>query len=712
MNDAFYATAPKGMVTLLEQELAHLGIEGRRATPTGVHFRGGLAAAYRVILWSRLASRVLLPLRKVSASSPEVLTREVKAFPWEDHFSAESTVAVEFTGVDEVFRHTHYGALTVKDGIVDRFRERTGRRPSVERQRPDIQVRVRLGGRQASLDLDLSGETLSNRGVRVAPVSAPLRENLAAAMLILAGWRDAPAGSTLFDPCCGSGTLLIEGGWMAMDRAPALGREYFGFRAWSGHDAALWASLLEEAQQRAEVGRQRLGPLLGWDVDPTALEAARRNIERAGLGEDVILARRDLCRPGVFSWRGRGLLVANPPYGERLEGQSSLLPLYQGLGRLMAAAPEGWQGVFITDDPLLGDALGATQQTLGSLFNGPLECSVRRLGHRPHPETPEALDPGAADFRNRLLKNLRRLRRWVERDGVTCYRVYDADLPDFALAMDRYGDWLHVQEYQPPASIDPEKARRRLLAAVAVATDILQIPPEHVALKTRRRTRRGEQYGRMNDAKRELVVREAGLSFHVNLWDYLDTGLFLDHRPLRALVREQAAGRRFLNLFCYTASVTVYAAAGGAVSSVSVDLSNTYLEWGRRNLELNGFKDSRQHRLEKADCLAWLGRCRETFDLMFIDPPTFSNSHSTRSDFDVQRDHPTLINAAAARLAPGGVMIFSNNFRRFQLNEAALDPRLHVAAPPGMTLPPDFSRREDIHHVFWLTWKGGKGDGT
>jgi 23S rRNA (guanine2445-N2)-methyltransferase / 23S rRNA (guanine2069-N7)-methyltransferase len=290
---------------------------------------------------------------------------------------------------------------------------------------------------------------------------------------------------------------------------------------------------------------------------------------------------------------------------------------------------------------------------------------------------------------------------------VRCYRVYDADMPEYAFAIDLYQGserWLNVQEYQAPRSIDAKAVRARRDEALSVLPELFGISLGHIHLRTRRRTRRGEQYERRGDEKRYTTVDEGGLRFLVNFTDYLDTGLFLDHRPTRAMIREAASGKRFLNLFCYTASATVYAIAGGARASTNVDLSNTYLEWARRNLELNG-QFGKQHQLVRADCLAWLaeqvslGERGPRYGLIFLDPPTFSNSKSMRELLDVQRDHVRLISLAAALLTPDGELIFSTNFERFRIDLTAL-AGLEVQDVSAATIPRDFARNPRIHQCF------------
>jgi 23S rRNA (guanine2445-N2)-methyltransferase / 23S rRNA (guanine2069-N7)-methyltransferase len=287
---------------------------------------------------------------------------------------------------------------------------------------------------------------------------------------------------------------------------------------------------------------------------------------------------------------------------------------------------------------------------------------------------------------------------------VSCYRLYDADLPEDAVAVGRYEQWLHIQEYAPPATIDPAKARERLEQVMAVLPAVLELPPEQIFLKVRQRQRGMNQYQRQSEQGHFHEVHEGPARFLVNFTDYLDTGLFLDHRITRRRLGELAKGRRFLNLFGYTGTATVYAALGGAVSTTTVDLSATYLDWARRNLEMNGIGGSR-HELIQADCREWLAHAKERYDLIFLDPPTFSNSKRMEDTLDVQRDHVELLHQALRLLTPGGLLIFSTNHRRFRLNRDALND-WQIEDWSRATLPPDFARDPKIHQCHAFKTKG------
>lgn len=725
---SFFAPCPRGVEPYLADELRRLGLRSVRPQRGGVLFAGRITAGYRALLWSRLASRVLLSLGDVDASSADTLYEGVKAIAWEDHLAAEGTLAVDSSGVNDALRNTQFTAVRVKDAIVDRFRERTGTRPSVETTAPDLRINAVVTRDKVKLAIDLSGEPLHRRGYRTQgiQVAAPMKETLAAALLEVAGWRDiAAAGGGFADPMCGSATIAIEAAWMAADTAPGLRRARWGFDRWLGHDESAWNDLLDDADARCEAGLETLGPILASDSDPAAVEIAEQCIRKAGLAGRISLATLPLSQAGPPASTGTGLVACNPPYGERLSQRSELSGLYGQLAALMRGAFGGWELAVITPDPQLAPALGEKPARAHELYNGKIPVLVSVFGgFSASPEhsassTPlapqlSAPDASAQAFENRLRKMAKHLGSWARKTGVTCYRVYDADLPDYNLAVDLYtgaGDdagkrYAHIAEYAPPTDVDPHKAAQRMEWAREAVAGVLGIDEADVFVKRRERKRGSAQYERLARTGTTVTVGENGLLFEVNLSDFLDTGLFLDHRDTRARVRELAAGARFLNLFAYTGTASVYAAAGGAVSTTTVDLSATYLEWAGRNMSLNGGSGP-QHSRVQADVMRMLDTARRNgnrYELIFCDPPTFSNSKRMDDTWDVQRDHVALIAAAARVLAPGGTLIFSCNRKKFVLDEAALaDAGLVARDVTRATIPKDFERTPKVHACWLIT---------
>lgn len=765
-----FATTPKAMETILTEELKTLGINNIKATMAGVAFEGDLETAYRACLWSRTANRIFLVLSSFEVKTQEDLYNGVQQINWFEHINADDTFAVSFSAKNsQAINNTHFGALKVKDAIVDQMREKFQQRPSINTEQPNIRINVYLNGEIAQLGLDLSGESLHRRGYRDVNIQAPMKENLAAAMLLRCGWPEiAQQNGSLIDPMCGSGTLLLEGAMIAADYAPGLLREYFGFIGWKKHDAECWKKLRIEALQRRKVGMEKLPVIVGFDQNRHTVNAALTHIANAGLQNKIHIERRDIedAEPAE-SWKP-GLLICNPPYGERLGDEQETAELYKKFGMTLKTHFVGWKAAMIISNPELGFRLGIRSQKPITLFNGALECKLLRLNIEannffiPKAKTQEeriaqviAISKteqpvvnverlvsvekgreqqteivadkkfelgdesvvnsieskvGALEFANRLKKNFKKLSKWAKQNGITCYRVYDADLPEYAAAVDIYqgeGEqtWINVQEYEPPKTIDQHKADQRLAGLLAEIPQVLGVNSEQVFLKIRRKQRSTDQYEKHGELGRFHTIEEGGCKLLVNFEDYLDTGLFLDHRPVRLLIQQQAKDKRFLNLFAYTGSATVHAAMGGATSTTTVDMSNTYITWAKNNMALN--KNTGEHEFIQADCLEWLANeAKQTdtrqYDLIFLDPPTFSNSKRMDDVFDIQNDHVQLIKNAVTLLAPEGILYFSTNFRRFKIDLPGLSD-LTVEDISAATIPEDFSRNPRIHYCWKIT---------
>lgn len=739
MSEVFrlFVTCPRGLEPLLAAELLALGASESKERSGGVACAGPRELAYRACLWSRLASRVLLPLANFPLADADGLYAGARGVDWTELFSPDSTFSIAVAGHSPAVTHTHYAGLKVKDAIADVFREKFGRRPDVNTDEPDIRIHVHLDRAEANLSLDLSGESLHRRGYRGATGEAPLKENLACAILLRAGWPEiAQRGGALIDPMCGSGTFLIEGAWMAADIAPSLMRHRFGFEAWLDHVPAVWNELKRDAQSRRDLGLRRLPKMIGRDLDARVLNFARKNALNAGLGQAIEWQAGDLLEARPVG-DVPGLVVTNPPYGERMAAEGEVIKLYSLMGATLKTHFPGWRAAVLTSRPDLGPRIGLRADAMHTFFNGDLPCKLLQFGIAEAPAIDAggvpAAPAGGGEFANRLAKNRKHLGKWARRTGVSCYRIYDADLPDYALAVDVYEAaelHLHVQEYAAPKSVDPVKAEKRLREALAHLQAAYEVPASRLHFKQRAIQRGAAQYEKQSDQLRVIEVDEQGCKLLVNLDDYMDTGLFLDHRPLRLRLRKEASGKRMLNLFCYTGAASVQAALGGASRTVSVDLSNTYLHWAGRNLSLNGFeselreRDPRPasgpwrgkaqpatardsaHLRVRADCMAWLRdtavNASERYDLIFCDPPTFSNSKKLDDVFDVERDHPELIRLCAGLLSPGGVLYFSTNKRKFKLDPAAAEG-LRCEDITPQTLDEDFKRPPPAHRAWKIS---------
>ncbi|WP_299586414.1 bifunctional 23S rRNA (guanine(2069)-N(7))-methyltransferase RlmK/23S rRNA (guanine(2445)-N(2))-methyltransferase RlmL [uncultured Microbulbifer sp.] len=723
----FTATCPRGLENLLAGELKSLGANILREQPAAISFSGSLKVAYRCCLWSRLANRILLQLDQVRIDGAEDLYRAVSEQPWEAHIGPSGKLWLQFSGTNREIRNSQFGAQKTKDAIVDRLRQQTGERPSIEKHNPDLTVALRLHRDRLDIAIDLSGESLHKRGYRTHVGVAPLKENLAAALLMRSRWPQIAAeGGALLDPMCGSGTILIEAAMMAADIAPGLFRESFGFERWLNHQNDIWNELREEALQRRAAGLAlSLPEIRGYDADAKVLFAAEANIARAGLERQVRVSCRPVNAFKVPSHREVkvGLVLSNPPYGERLGEQEALRETYAELGRQLKAEFPGWQVGIFTGNPELGYSTGLRSHKHYQLYNGTIPSQLLLFEVREHSERGDdsererKLSPEVEMVANRLRKNLRTTGKWAARNGIDCYRLYDADLPEYAAAVDLYKTqegvlYAHLQEYRPPASIDEGKARNRLRDLLRAVQSVLDLPRSRVSIKERRRhshksgPKGAGQYQKQAEAGSTLQVREFGAELEVDLWSYLDSGLFLDHRPVRKYLRELASGKKFLNLFCYTASATVQAALGGCAQSISVDMSRTYQSWAARNFRANDMNPY-QHQLVEADCLQWLESAQQNrkghYDLIFLDPPSFSNSAKMRGVLDIQRDHNSLISQCMSLLTPRGTLIFSNNLRSFKMDQSVAEA---FSVQQLSLLDKDFQRNPKIHNVWEIRAKG------
>ena len=709
---AWLATCPKGMEQLLADELQAIGATEIKQTVAAVHFHGILEVAYKACLWSRLANRILMPLLSFKLDSTDDLYTQAVEIPWEEHLSADNSIAIDFIGTSKHIDNSMYGAQLLKDAVVDRIRRIAGGRPNVDAKSPDIRIQARHHKGQVVVSLDISGDSLHRRGYRTGQGSAPLKENLAAALLMRAGWSDiAKQGGALIDPMCGSGTFLIEAAMIAADIAPSINRQYFGFNHWLQHDEELWDSVVKDAHTRRDVGLEGLeNDIRGYDGNSRLLEVTVANIENAGLDEHIRIAHKPLDQFGKAT-ADNGLLITNPPYGARMGEEEQLVPLYQKLGTVLQKNFIQWRAAVYTGNLDLARQLDLSPTKQYSLFNGSIPCKLlvfdnmqskseqiaERLS-KPAPVQP--LTEEATMLFNRLQKNQRRLKGWLKKSSISCYRLYDADIPEYSAAIDIYEQRIYVQEYAAPNTIEERVAKQRFETIKRAVKEFAGDRFKKVYYKERRRQKGDAQYQRLNEETSEsIIVNEGGARFEVNLSDYLDTGLFLDHRPVRSMLGDLCKGKSLLNLFCYTASATVQAALAGAKSSLSIDMSNTYLDWAQRNFDLNSLSPTK-HQLLRADCLKWLEEDSQTFDVIFLDPPTFSNSKKMETVLDVQRDHPELIRQAMTKLNPEGILVFSNNFRKFKLDKLT-SRQFNCENITTQTLDMDFERNPRIHNV-WL----------
>lgn len=696
MNYSIFVNCPRGLEYLLEEELKALGLHVTRVSPQGVYGEASLAVIYQLCIWSRLANRIQLILFSGQAHNEQTIYKLCNQFAWQTVFSPEKTLAIEFHGSSTQIRNSMYGAQVVKDAIVDHFQKLQHQRPSIEKHRPQILLHAYLKHETLTVSLDLVGYSLHQRGYRKKSGDAPLKENVACALLIRAKWPELAAnGYALHDPFCGSGTLVIEGAMMAAQIAPGLLRDDQSLQYWVSHQPSLWEKLRLQALQAVKPIKNKL---FASDSGKHIISFAQDNAQRAGV--EKLITFEHLAIEDCKAQSEKGLLITNPPYGERLGDATQLIPLYQQMGQMMHDHYQGWEAAFLTSNPMLAKATGLRSSKQYTIYNGALECKlycVTLKGNQLKGKAAGKLSENAQMFANRLQKNMTHLKKWAKRAGVSCYRIYDADLPEYAYAIDCYDNYAVLQEYAAPSSIPPHKVQQRNLDVLQVVPEVLGIPPSHLVIKQRRQQKGKNQYQKVDKTHHAMTVQEGHAKFKVNLFDYLDTGLFLDHRPLRLKFAGLSQGTRFLNCFCYTATASVHAALAGAITT-NVDMSNTYLQWAKDNFKLNNLDPSR-HQFIQFDCMEWLMLSRDQFDVIFLDPPSFSNSKRMKATLDIQRDHVALIKSAMRLLAEGGALYFSTNFKKFKLS-AEISDKFLVQDITNETIDEDFKRNKRIHQCF------------
>ncbi len=684
---------PKGCEGVLADEVRALDVEVTEVRATAVHASGTLRQGYRLCLWSRVASRVLLPLAEIDAEDDTALYDALVQIPWWEHFDVSTTFAIGSSQAARSPLPSHFWVQRAKDAIVDAFRAHAGSRPSIDKKNPAIRFHLHVGETRHELALDFSGGAQHRRGYRQAGGRAPLKENLAAAILYLARWPEAAAeGLALVDPTCGSGTFLVEAALMATHCAPGLLRGRFGFESWLRHEPAVFRSEWEAAEN--ERRHDCPAPIFGYDASSEALGHARDNLRAAEVERHVSLAEKDLS--AIEKPAGRGVLVCNPPYGHRLGDESTLFLFYQTLGDALKRAFDGWTAyVFAAHGESLKH-LGLRPARRHVLYNGAIECRLLEIPLHSRPEGP-ATAPSwrkasakSEMFANRIKKNRKRLEGWAKRNRIECYRLYDGDIPEYDVAVDRYQNKAVVHLFETERDWGTERAKQRIQDVLLTLPDALGIDSKDVVIKVRRKHDQGDQYARISRREAEMAVHEGTLQFVVNLEDRIDTGLFLDHRAVRAYALECCRAKRVLNLFAYTCSISVAAAVGGAEQTTSVDLSNTYLEWGRRNFQLNGVEPDR-HRFVRDDAMRWISKRRSPFDWIFINPPTFSRSKMSKGDFNVHKDHVALIELAVRCLHDQGEILFTTHAQGFAL-DPSVSKALRVEEMTKALVPPDFTR--------------------
>lgn len=723
----FFATSAANQQDLIKEELRRCEIDQIKIGPGGVEFVADLEKAYRFTMTSRITSRVLQALYfDEDIQSADELYQSSLSIPWEEYLSPDKKFLItETVKKCSWLNNSHFAALRIKDAIVDRIKERfDGNRPDVDSDNPDITFHVHIKENKVIWYVDFSGQGLSKRGYRTDQSEAVMKESLASALIYRSQWYKSYKEGILlplYDPFCGSGTISIEAAMIAREIAPALiKKDQYAFTRLSSFDEEIYQKVLASLVEKRKEAENKDILIKAGDISRNNVEIAKACALKAGVYDDIIFEVKDFT---TFDEDDRfdeaeGAIITDPPYGVRLKNLD-LTTLYSKTGEILSTFFKGWHVAILAGDQELLSYIDMKPERTNSVYNGNIACQIahykvytdeekeiliQKALERKKERLAKELPPGAQMAYNRIIKNLEILKPLMEKEGITSYRIYDKDMPEYAAAIDLYENkWINLAEYAPPKTIEPEAARKRLDELILAVERATGIDLENIYVKQRKEMKGTDQYNKLASSNKFYIMRENGVKCLVNFTDYLDTGIFLDHRPIRKFIQESSSNKRFLNLFCYTGTATLNAIKGGSLSTVSVDSSSTYLDWAMENLKINQYNTNMENLFYKSDVIEYLYSTYDKFDLIFCDPPTFSNSKD-RESFDVQKDHYNLINLIMLHLEKNGTLIFSNNFRKFKMDERIYE-KYKVENISDKTIAEDFSRNEKIHQCYLIKHK-------
>ncbi|WAI18483.1 MAG: bifunctional 23S rRNA (guanine(2069)-N(7))-methyltransferase RlmK/23S rRNA (guanine(2445)-N(2))-methyltransferase RlmL [Buchnera aphidicola (Acyrthosiphon caraganae)] len=696
MNHLF-ASTNFGTEKLLEQELLSLGAENVNIIKGGVYYESNDLLLYKSLMWSRIASRIYLSIKKFTINNSDDLYHNVYNIDWTEIFHLQKTFLVNFKGTNNIIRNSLFGALITKDAIVDQFQKKYSSRPNVNLINPDIRIKLSLlNDNVLHIMLDLSGESLNKRGYRQFCNTTPIKENLGAAIVLSSGWNN---NIPMIDPMCGSGTLLIEAAMISSDRAPGLKRLKWGFQSWKKYNKNIWFNTVKEAEERFKIGIKKCfkNYFIGYDYNPEIIKKAKINASKAGISKIIQFSIQNLNDlNNVYNKEKIGIILSNPPYGERYQTESQLTGVYIQLGVASKKYFKNWKLSIFSSSIFLLNFLQMQSYEEHIFKNGALNCIQKNFLI-----FLKKSNVKKNEFKDRLNKNFKKLKKWANVEKLQSFRVYNADLPNYNIIVDIYHTWIVIQEYKAPKLIDNNKSFRRLCHAIYYTKEILSVSINQIILKTRQQNKKKTQYKKLFDSNNFIVIKEYHAKFLVNLTDYLDTGLFSDKRLVRKLLGIMAKGRDFLNLFSYTGTASVYAGLGQANSTTSVDISNTYIKWSMRNMSLNNLTGP-QHSFIQSDCLSWIKKTNQKFDLIFINPPTFSNSKKMQRFFDLKKDYIHIIMNLKRILHDNGSVIFSSSTRNFEINfDYIKKMKLYVKKITKKVQSKDHLKNANVYHS-WL----------
>jgi len=664
----FINTCAAGLEPLVEHEITGWGGSVAERRRGAVHWSGDLEHGYQACLWSRFSSRVIMVLKRFEIGGDADLYEGTGSVDWSGHLTTHSSFAVDcvLSGGGPV-TNSMFGALRVKDGIADQFRNASGLRPSVKTDQPDVQVYVHICGAAVILGLDLSGIALHRRGYRAVSGPTPLKESLAAAIVAMSGWDGS---ATLLDPMCGSGTLLIEAALMYGDSAPGLGRSYFGMFGWQGHDSGIWDALVDDAIKREDLAQDKRWPkLIGFDGDETAVEAARKNIGRAGLEERITVGCRELSR--LENQFGRtGHLISNPPYGERLSDKASVKYLYRCLGQHFQSEFPDWRITMFTAAPDFSDQFRIDSPKTLKIFNGPLPCRLisgtpkKKAAGRDRADRPLQIGQQQTgdELSNRIIKNFRQIKPLADKYGLESYRVYDRDLPQYNVTIDLLGASILVTEFTASSKVDRQTVDERFAHVTRCVRSLFQVGRERVYVSRRlKRPRSGIR-------KQSLEIVEDNRVAVLELPSGYGAGFPLDQVLVRRYIADTIGRGRFLSVFDGGGLATVAAVSGGATMTTTIAGPASDGWCIAVNFNRNGLLVDK-HRIVEQSPAAWFEQNRQPYDLIYVNPRRLSYAKKRSAEIDLIRDHHHIIDQAVSSLAPGGTLIFSTLLPTLKLDQ-------------------------------------------
>lgn len=688
-----YASTNLGCEKLLENELIFLGAKNLNITKGGIYYEAEDLLVYKSLIWSRIASRIFICIKKFIIKNNNDLYINTYQINWDKILYLNKTFLVKFKGSNNIIQNSLFGALIIKDAIFDQFYKKYSINPNVNLITPDIRIQAILNNDTINIMLDLSGQSLHQRGYKEISNISPIKNNLSTAIILSSNWTK---NTPLIDPMCGSGIFLIEAAMIYADRAPGLKRIKWGFQSWKKYNKFLWNIVLNEANKKFEnqIKKCKKNLFIGYDCNSKVIEKAKENAFNANVLNIIQFSTSNLNNFNNPYKKEIGTVLTNLQYKEKQNTENTLVALYVHMGYILKKHFKNWRLSIFTASEFLSNFLQMKPYDKIFFKNDPLNCVLKN-----YKIFSEKLNQKNEEYENRLKKNIQKLKKWNDFKKIECFRIYDRDIPNYNIVIDIYKEWLVIQEYQAPKIINIHSAYKRLCHAIYFTKKILSIPIDNIVFKTRKKQTNKLQYQKFFNSNKFFIIQEYSAKLLVNLIDYLDTGLFLEHRCVRKLINTMSYEKDFLNLFAYTGSASVYAGLGGAKTTTTVDISKTYIRWSIKNMSINNLIGN-QHSFIQSDCLEWINSNYRTFDLIFLNPPNFSNSKRMKKIFELKKDYLNLIKSLKKNLRKNGYIVFSSSTNNFKINFNEINKmKLHIKNITHLVQSKDFLNKK---YYSWL----------